>query len=64
MSIEQQTKPVGEVRITDPYVISLVAAEQDRTKEKSSAKVAGRLIAERLAMRETASAESAQAISA
>lgn len=45
-------EPVGEVRITDPYVISLVTNEQNRTGEKSSARTAGRLISERLAIRE------------
>jgi hypothetical protein len=45
-------EPVGEVRITDPYVVSLITDEQNRTGEKSSARTAGRLISERLAIRE------------
>ena len=41
-----------EVRITDPYTVRLIAEEQARTGEKSAARVASRLIAERMAIRE------------
>jgi len=47
----------AEVRITDPYTVRMVIDEQNRTGEKSLAKVAGRLISERLAIRENAPAQ-------
>jgi hypothetical protein len=47
-----ESQEVSEVRITDPYVVSLITDEQNRTGEKSSARTAGRLISERLAIRE------------
>lgn len=44
--------PIDEVRITDPYIVGLVAREQQRTGEKVASRVAARLITERLAIRE------------
>lgn len=49
---DELQEPVTEIRITDAYIVRLVTAEQNRTGERSSAKVAGRLISERLAIRE------------
>lgn len=46
------TAEINEIRITDPYVAKLVAEEQERTGERSLARTAGRLITERLAIRE------------
>lgn len=43
---------VTEVRISDPHVISLIEAEQERTGEATATKTAGRLIAERIALKE------------
>jgi hypothetical protein len=40
------------IRITDPHIIRLVKAEQLKAGEGTATRTAGRLIAERLAIRE------------
>jgi hypothetical protein len=44
-----ETLMLTEIRITDPYVIRLVEAEQKKTGEKTATKTAGRLLIERFA---------------
>lgn len=46
-------KDLPDIRITDPYVRQLVANEQRVTGEKTAAKVAARLIIERVAQQES-----------
>lgn len=52
MVAETENKPVTVIRLIDPFILKLIHEEQQRTGEATATRTAGRLIAERVAMRQ------------
>jgi hypothetical protein len=44
----EQSKSVSDIRITDPYLVRQISAEQEKQGDATATKTAGRLILERL----------------